>query len=129
MMRWLGVVPAVILLAGCGGDPEPPAGDWKGKGCSSNGAVTVCQVVKADGKTCESTLTQDADGYYETSTTCSDTSEMDCVDEGPDVNTSGNICRVPVGDGKYCVAVLPDGGKAPKDYKDFATCPDTKEES
>ncbi len=37
-------------------------------------------------------------------------------------NTSGNICRVRVGD-QECVAVLPDGGKAPKDYKDFVTCP------
>jgi hypothetical protein len=37
-----------------------------------------------------------------------------------EVNASGNVCYVKDGD-TLCIAVLPDGGKAPK-YADYTTC-------
>ena len=37
-------------------------------------------------------------------------------------NSSGNICRVKVGD-EWCAVVLPDGGKTAKYKPDYVTCP------
>lgn len=111
------LVMATIMATGCGDDKK-----WHGKNCSAAGETTVCIIHKKDGTTCE-TVRDDTGWGATTTTDCDKPSDgMTCNDEYN--NTSGNICKVDMGNGVVCVAVLPDGGKAPKDYKDFVTCPD-----
>jgi len=110
------LLPLVVLISlvttGCKDKPAV-------KGCSEAAGVVACPLV-VNGEDCTviDTPAETADVRCP-----SENEAMKCSSDYD--NTSGNICRVKV-DGTECVAVLPDGGKAPRDYKDFVTCPKGK---
>jgi hypothetical protein len=111
---WTAVVMAAALaLAGCGGN-----GHWSGEGCSSAGNLDTCTSTVA-GRVCTATRERDAFGADMTGSDCS--SGIDCNQKD---NASGNVCRVRLAGGRECVAVLPDGGKAPRYKPKYVTCPD-----
>jgi len=114
---------STIIAIGCGDGDK-----WNGKNCSTAGNTTVCVLHKKDGTTCQVVKKTEIAFEDSTTSTCDSpigTEGMTCNDEYS--NNSGNICKVDMGNGVVCVAVLPDGGKSPKDYKDFVTCPSSKE--
>lgn len=95
-------------------------GKWSGPNCTTQGNTSVCVINRKDGKTCQSTIERFAFKSDLQTTNCTSSTKMKCSQS---VNTSGNVCRVPVGGGQYCVAVLPDGGKDPRYKPDYVTCP------
>ena len=105
------VIAAALLMAGCNDNPAPSRAK-----CYEVGDLRLCPT-KVNGEDCTAI---EESGHHQELRCKGDA--IDCADEGNDPNASGNVCKVRVGDVE-CVAVLPDGGKSPKDYKDFTTCP------
>lgn len=96
-----------LICSGCG-DSALDDSRWSGDNCVEQGQLTVCSVDKPSGQTCE--VTREVRNYTldtVTQTCNTESTEMDCNEKSS--NNSGNVCRVPMGDGTYCVAILPDG--------------------
>lgn len=99
------------FVAGCSN--EPPV--KPSKACRSVGGVKMCDTT-INGEDC--TILNPGRAGEEIK--CADDDELAC--DARD-NTSGNICKLKVGT-RWCVAVLPDGGKSPKYKPDYIQCPE-----
>lgn len=100
------------FVAGCADEP-PVKHD---KVCKSVGGIKMCDTT-INGEDC----TIIDPGRSDQEIRCDRDNELSCSVEQD--NTSGNICKLKVGT-HWCVAVLPDGSKAPKYKPDYIDCPE-----
>lgn len=113
MPKYVALIVLALALAGCGSN------QWEKEGCTSIGSQDLC-ATKVNGEECTIIRERTFFASDRTTSECKNNGTITCNNEYG--NESGNVCRVKV-DGYECVAVLPDGGKAPKYDQKYVTCP------